>query len=193
MTPLKALRRIELDAVNRAVMARSFFAVHAPMTRNTVSLHPRVNHSGSPFLHDGRGAEWKANQVLVVNSDAAVLQQLSAQLTADGHHVVATTSFEVAKRALRDRSIAMVIAGVRLGAFNGLHLAARCLYDTAVRPVVITHTSSDEWVAHEAEALGATFIADPARNKALLETVRSVVGSAEVLQPVMSGQRSASS
>lgn len=114
----------------------------------------------------------RSGQILVVNADAAVLVRLETMLTAAGYQTVGTTSFTEARSLLERSGFELLIADVRLGAFNGLHLAARC--QESELAVLVTHSTSDAWFALEAQRFGAQFVADPANNPELLRMVRRI-------------------
>jgi DNA-binding NtrC family response regulator len=145
------------------------------------------------YAADAPGTIWASNQILVVNADRTVLRELEVALTAEGYRVVGATSFEGAAQALVDGGIELVVADVRLGPFNGLHLAARCRHDGARRPVIITHDAPDPWFEQEATSLGAVFVAAPLHDDTLVRTVRRTIGSPERTCHIAGGHLAASS
>lgn len=154
-------------------MIRSLLRPPAP-----IDIHTRqrwADPEGPSFI--GR-----QGRVLVVHDNPATLKKLETLLVATGCSVTATTSFPLAKRALRDSDIDIVVADVRLGAFNGLHLAVRTRSEYPNRAVIITNASQDVWFEHEAKSYGASFIVDPVHNSGFLETVRRALDGSMFLR-----------
>lgn len=113
--------------------------------------------------------------ILLVNADRAVLKRTEALLSAEGHLVVAVSSFQEAKRLLHSVSPDLLIAAVRLDAFNGLHLAVRSRLDYPNLPVIITHAEADPVFEYEAKRHGAAFIINPLENSDFLSGVQSAL------------------
>ena len=65
-----------------------------------------------------------AHKVLIVDDDDATRSGVQKLLQRAGFEAVATSTFEDGRRALKDGSFDLLIADVRLGAFNGLQLIA---------------------------------------------------------------------
>jgi FixJ family two-component response regulator len=116
---------------------------------------------------------YMAGLVLLVNANGEVLERTERNLTCAGFSVAAVTSFDEGKRLLEAIEPDMLIADVRLGAFNGLHLAVRSHVDRPERPVFITNPSPDPIVEREAARCSARFIAYPADNPDLVREVQS--------------------
>lgn len=98
--------------------------------------------------------------VLVVDHDAAALALTAQSLEAAGCDVDATTSFTDARRLLLDRPDA-VVADVRLGEFNGLHLAMLARHADPEVQIIITGRGEDSSMRPDAEALEARFVRKP--------------------------------
>ena len=88
-----------------------------------------------------------------------------------GFGVTLTDRFDTAKRLLHELRPLVLVTEVRLGAFNGLHLALQC--GSARRRVAIIVTSSvpDPVLQRDAESLGATFMTKPFTSQELLAAV----------------------
>jgi len=119
----------------------------------------------------------RTNTILVADGDENVLRGVKALLASDGYDVRTTKDFDEAKRALREGGVELIIAGVRMGAYNGLHLALRSRVGQPRRPVIITHDSRDSWYQREALECGAQFVVDPVHNPELRELVHSLVAA----------------
>jgi DNA-binding response OmpR family regulator len=113
--------------------------------------------------------------ILLVDADRAILKRAEQLLSAQGYLVIAVSSFQEAKRHLYTVSPDLLIADVRLEAFNGLHLAARARLDYPNLPVIITHAWEDPVLEHEAQRQGAMFVVNPLENPDFLSNVQSVL------------------
>lgn len=163
---------------SRSRMSR---AEHAPSQMS--HLRPMLPVA-RPDTDDSIGPR-RAARILLVNADPFALRRLEAFLVARGYSVIPATTFETASKLLRDASPDMVVAGVRLGAFNGLHLAARSRSLRPSRPTIIIHPSPDPVLDVQARGLGATFIADPLENPEFLPQVRAALDDvASTISPV---------
>jgi DNA-binding response OmpR family regulator len=123
--------------------------------------------------------------ILLVESDRTVLGRTEALLTSAGHLVAAVTSYHEAKHLMESVSPDMLIVGVRLDAFNGMHLAVRCRREYPLPPVMITSPGPDAVVAIEAERIGAMFIVNPAENPTFLPRVAAALEEHRRTQPVI--------
>ena len=97
-------------------------------------------------------------RVLLVDDDAAYLHAWTTVLTRDGHAVVPCGDFHEARRRLAQESFDALIADVRLGAYNGLHLI------TLAAPSMIRIALSavpDNGTRRDAEQAGARFTVKP--------------------------------
>jgi len=113
--------------------------------------------------------------ILLVATDLTARRRIDHLLSDDGYLVAPSSSFHHANQLLDSVSPDLVIADVRLDAFNGLHLALRCRANHPLLPVIITHDSADTLLAGEAQRLGAAFIVDPLTDPSFLPRVRAVV------------------
>jgi len=113
--------------------------------------------------------------ILLVSSDPSVRHRTDALLSEAGHLVAAADSLPQAKRLLDTVYPDLVVADVRLDAFNGLHIALRCRTDHPLLPVIITHGVADPILQGEAHRLGAAFIVKPLENPEFLPCVRSAI------------------
>jgi DNA-binding response OmpR family regulator len=113
--------------------------------------------------------------ILLVDADRTALKRTEELLSGEGHLVIAVASFQDAKRHLYTVSPDLLIADVRLDAFNGLHLAARARLDYPNLPVIITHASPDAVLEREAQRQGATFVVNPLENSEFLLNVQSAL------------------
>jgi DNA-binding NtrC family response regulator len=87
--------------------------------------------------------------VLLVSPTPSIAKALSSAIRRMGHHVLVTKTFEGAKRYL-SAAPHLLVTELKLGAYNGLHLALRA-GATAIPTVVI----ADDSFEHEVEQIGA--------------------------------------
>lgn len=99
--------------------------------------------------------------VILVNADPRTLQHTEALLSEAGHLVAALSSFVEAKKVLDSVIPDLLVADIRLEAFNGLHLASSSHYEHPDVPVIITHAHADPIFEAQAEQYGARFVAAP--------------------------------
>lgn len=97
-------------------------------------------------------------QVLLVESDLETSTAIATVLEEAGHAVTALSSFEAATATASKSRPDLLIAGVRLGRFNGLHLAARLRADHPALPIIILGHEGEVMLAAEAIQLRARFV-----------------------------------
>ena len=110
-----------------------------------------------------------ASWLLIVEDDASTRVGLAELLTAAGYETRAVATFEEGQRALRTDPPDLLIADVRLGAFNGLQL----LVASPRRiPAIIITGFADPVLESDARQHGAEYILKPISPSVLLEVVR---------------------
>lgn len=124
--------------------------------------------------------------VLLVNTDAVVLKRIESLLSKEGYVVAAAEGFPRAKELLSSFSPDLLVTDVRLGAFNGLHLAFRARLDYSTLPVIITDERYDSVLEQEATRLGAAYLVNPLENDAFLSNVRAALNPKARLPPPQS-------
>jgi CheY-like chemotaxis protein len=95
-------------------------------------------------------------------------------LSGAGHRVTGAGTFETAWQAYTADPPDVVVAAVRLGAYNGLHLVIRARAHNANLGGVVTSRAADPALEAEARAHGAVLLADARDIPALVELVGSV-------------------
>ena len=96
----------------------------------------------------------RPNKVLVVGQDTGLVMKLVRLLRESGCDTAVTTSYTSGRHAL-DSHPAVVIAEIRLGAYNGLHLALRAR-SRGIAAVV--YGDGDPATEREATELGAAYL-----------------------------------
>jgi DNA-binding NtrC family response regulator len=92
-------------------------------------------------------------RVLLANADLIERRALTALLCGAGYETTAAASFEEARHAL-DKRPDLLIANLRLGAFNGLHLFIRGRADNPDMAALITIGPEDASIQAEAMLFG---------------------------------------
>ena len=86
---------------------------------------------------------------------------LGRRFTDAGLDVVAHTTFEGAREALRSDRFDALLTDVRLGGFNGLQLAVVARDTFPVMRIVVFSGFDDPVLQREAEHIGATYLVKP--------------------------------
>jgi CheY-like chemotaxis protein len=126
-------------------------------------------------------------RILLVDADPVALSRLEADLSGEGYMVATAPSFQAAKQRFHAFSPDLLVAAIRLEAFNGLHLAAWVRFDHPNVPVIVIHTSHDPVLENDARRLAATFVVQPLENPGFLQHVHAAVGESH---PAQAGVRS---
>jgi CheY-like chemotaxis protein len=113
--------------------------------------------------------------IILVDANRRALRRVEAMLKREGYRVVASTSFVRAKKLLESKTPDLLITAIRLGAYNGLHLAIGSHFDHPEVPILITHTSEDAVALAEARRYGASFIVAPLSNPRFLPAVKAAL------------------
>jgi DNA-binding NtrC family response regulator len=95
---------------------------------------------------------------IVVDADVAELRKTEQALEQIGFVVMSASSFAQAKSLLISITPEIVIADIKLEAFNGLHLAALCAVWRPATPVIATHRIHDAVLEADAKRLNAVFV-----------------------------------
>jgi CheY-like chemotaxis protein len=105
---------------------------------------------------------------LVVESDTVQLAAIAQALRGLGYAVVAASSFDDArKHLLTTQELSLLVADVRLGQFNGLHLAFRARAHYPNVRLVITDHAPDTTLEAETKRLGGLYVPRPFTPEAL--------------------------
>jgi DNA-binding NtrC family response regulator len=119
-------------------------------------------------------ADGPRRHILIVDDDLSLLDALQRALSDDPRHdVVACSTFEEARRRLREQRFDVMITDVRLGAFNGLQLVVLARDVNHATQVIVFSGYDDPVLRAEAEHLGAVYLVKPVLAGTLLELIRS--------------------
>jgi CheY-like chemotaxis protein len=120
---------------------------------------------------------------LAVESDTAQLAAIAEALRALDYTVVAVSTFDEARKQLLAISdLSLLVADIRLGQFNGLHLAFRARAHYPNVKLVITDHAFDTTLESETRRLGGAYLARPFTAEALGELVGQLEGPSPVPQ-----------
>ncbi len=111
-------------------------------------------------------------RVLVVDDDASLVEGLTRWFSDAGLDVVAHTTFEGARQALRSDRFDALLTDVRLGAFNGIQLAVVARDSYPDMQIVVFSGFDDPVLHNEAEHIGATYVVKPVTAGALTELLK---------------------
>ena len=95
---------------------------------------------------------------IVVDADLSELRRTEQALEQVGFVVMGAGSFAQAKSLLVSITPEVVIADIKLEAFNGLHLAALCAVWRPATPFIATHNIYDPVLEADARRLNASYV-----------------------------------
>ena len=120
---------------------------------------------GGEFVPSTRGT------ALVVDTDTGSVRALASLLRGRGYSVLEATSFLDGRRLWDAEHPEVLVADIRLGAFNGLQLLIRAREDRPDLVAVITSPVPDTVLADEARRFGGTFFVKPVQPERMLEAI----------------------
>jgi DNA-binding NtrC family response regulator len=120
-----------------------------------------------------------APRILVVDCNQQSSTATEQLLSRAGYHSAAVTSFEDATRSVSTDCPDLLVTDVRLGRFNGLHLALRARLDHPNLPILVLGEVGDTALAADAARLGARFVAKSTDAGAFLGLVADLVGDGD--------------
>jgi DNA-binding response OmpR family regulator len=112
-------------------------------------------------------------RIIVVDDDSSLLEALERSLAEGGLDVVGYSSFEDARRALRDERFDALLTDVRLGAFNGIQLAVIARDAHPDMQIIVFSGFDDPVLRSEAEHIGAAYLVKPVTGGELKELLRT--------------------
>ena len=111
-------------------------------------------------------------RILVVTADAEKRRNLATWLSTEGFEVVLVATFTAGKAQLKGNPD-LVIADVRLGAYNGLHLA---IHAKGVGIPAMVMGTDDPVLARDAQAIGVRWLGASLDPSTLVALVREFIG-----------------
>lgn len=110
-------------------------------------------------------------RALVIDPNLPHVLLAVGALSGSGFEVTVAENFSEARQILNHHRPAVLVAEIRLGDYNGLHLV---LVGKTVRPdmtAIVTSWASDSTLRAEAERMGATFVPKPTTQQELQAAV----------------------
>ena len=101
--------------------------------------------------------EERSATALIVEPDAVQVFHLARLIEAAGFRCLSATGFVPARRVIYEERPEIVATNLRLGAFNGIHLAYLAKIQNAATRVMIYAREYDRLLAAEAVAAGAFY------------------------------------
>ena len=111
------------------------------------------------------------SRILVVAQDQKVSEKLTSWAKALGHQVALATTFAGGRSQL-EAAPDLLVAEVKLGEYNGLHLALRA---QAVGVPAIVIGPADPVLEREAKALGARYFATPVGRARIVDAMQQAL------------------
>ena len=109
---------------------------------------------------------------LVVDSDPVQLALTARVLAELSYDVLTASTFEDATRqVLATSKLSLLVSDIRLGEFNGIHLALRARSRHSKVLVIVTHESADPTLEFEAKQLGAVYVIKPVTSTQLSSAI----------------------
>jgi DNA-binding NtrC family response regulator len=99
--------------------------------------------------------------ILVVDSDPSDLSDTAHLLERAGYRVATATAFDEAKHLLASESPDLLITGLRLGPYNGLHLVLRSRMDHPTMAAIVMSRFADPVLEAEAHRQNADYLLRP--------------------------------
>jgi DNA-binding NtrC family response regulator len=109
--------------------------------------------------------------ILVVDSDLSDLADTVRLLQSAGYRVVSASAFDQAKEILANDSPDLLITGLRLGPYNGLHLILRSQADHPAMAAIVTSRVRDAVLEAEAQRHKAAYLLRPLADNEFLDAI----------------------
>jgi DNA-binding response OmpR family regulator len=114
-------------------------------------------------------------RILVVDDDRATRVGLVALLESEGYEVIAADNLKSARKAMMEDAPDLLLTDVRLGEFNGLHLAAANLTHV---PIIVITGFPDPVLEETAKEFDAEFLLKPINPADLLTLIERKLAAA---------------
>jgi DNA-binding response OmpR family regulator len=114
---------------------------------------------------------------IIVDADPAELRKSEQALEEAGFVVMSAGSFAQAKALLGSITPEIVIADIKLDAFNGLHLAALCAVWRPATPFIATHSVYDRVLETDAKRLSAAYVVKTSTREELTQKAIELLNS----------------
>jgi DNA-binding response OmpR family regulator len=101
------------------------------------------------------------SKALIVDDDVQVLSFVKQLMETAGHEVLSASTFAQAREYIQAHDLAILVADVRLGDFNGIQLGILAKNSRPNIRIVIMSGWDDPVLRHEADQLGAAYVQKP--------------------------------
>jgi DNA-binding NtrC family response regulator len=119
----------------------------------------------------------KPISVLVVDHDEQMLGLVEHWLAEAGYDVVTCSNFEAARYLLATLPLDAVVTDLRLGAYNGLHLALRASQMASPAAVIVMSAYDDIVLRRDTATFGGRFMLKPLARESLLEELSEALSA----------------
>lgn len=119
----------------------------------------------------------ESSLVILVDADVAALRHTEQILEGAGFTVMSVNSFAEARSLLASTAPELVIADIKLDAFNGLHLAALCALWHFETPFIATHDRYDRVLEDEAKRLNAIYVVKTPTRDDVVRSARTLLAA----------------
>jgi DNA-binding NtrC family response regulator len=126
-------------------------------------------------------------RILIADTRLASLRRMAELVRRAGYEVIEAASFDEAKRRLTTQAPTVLISGLRLGAFNGLHLVHLARLTRPDLHAIIIADSPDVVLQSEAERVAASLLVEPVPPSSLLTLLAQVISDAPALADGLPG------
>ena len=118
-------------------------------------------------------------QILAVDGGDKALVSQFARLREAGYDVTQAATFEAARKILlsRDDHVDLLVTGLRLSAYNGLHLVSYTQSFCADTAAIVVDGAADPLNELEAHRVGAAYLAAPVEAEQLRVLVEAAITS----------------
>jgi DNA-binding response OmpR family regulator len=101
------------------------------------------------------------SKALIVDDDVQVLSFVKQLMETAGYDVLSASNFAQARSYIQSHDLAILVADVRLGDFNGIQLGILAKNSQPNVRIVIMSGWDDPVLRHEADQLGAVYVQKP--------------------------------
>ena len=126
-----------------------------------------------PFGNAGGGSS--SPTALVIEPILPHLLSVLSTLSSMGFDTTVAETFQDARASLSTHPPTLLVAGIKLREYNGLHLVLRGMTTWPDLAAIVTSESLDALLQEETERLGATFVVMPAPQSELVAVVSRTV------------------
>jgi two-component system, response regulator RegA len=124
-------------------------------------------------------------RVLIADADIETLKRAEGWLNDAGYETTSAATFLEARAALDTEAFSVLIADVRLGAYNGIHLVLLARHRSPEIRTIVTHVTRSGSLEADARRAGANvYLSKPLTRLALLSAVEAVAHTDANVQAV---------